>query len=63
MILPTAEKRRFLYVENTIEIRHLSKSYGGVPAVSDLSLTVGRGEVFGLLGANGAGKSLSLIHI
>ena len=47
-------------MENTIEIRHLSKSYGGVPAVSDLSLTVGRGEVFGLLGANGAGKSTAI---
>ena len=47
-------------MENTIVIRHLSKSYGGVPAVSDLSLTVGRGEVFGLLGANGAGKSTAI---
>ena len=42
---------------NVIEIVHLSKSFGDVPAVVDVSLSVGRGEIFGLLGPNGAGKT------
>lgn len=42
---------------STIQISHLSKSYGNVPAVSDLSLEVPAGSVYGLLGPNGAGKT------
>jgi branched-chain amino acid transport system ATP-binding protein len=38
----------------------VSASYGSVPAVSDVSMTVGEGEAVGLLGANGAGKSTTL---
>jgi len=38
----------------------VSASYGTVPAVSDVSITVGEGEAVGLLGANGAGKSTTL---
>jgi ABC-2 type transport system ATP-binding protein len=45
----------------TIEVRRLRKVYpGGVEAVADVSFDVGAGEVFGLLGANGAGKSTSI---
>ena len=40
-----------------IEIRHLSKSYGKLKAVNDLSFTVPKGQLFGFLGINGAGKS------
>lgn len=40
-----------------IELKNLSKSFKGKPALSALSLTVQRGEIFGLLGHNGAGKS------
>jgi ABC-2 type transport system ATP-binding protein len=40
-----------------IELKNLSKSFKGKPALCDLSLTVERGEIFGLLGHNGAGKS------
>ena len=40
-----------------IEIRHLSKSYGKLKAVNDLSFTVPKGQMFGFLGINGAGKS------
>jgi ABC-2 type transport system ATP-binding protein len=42
---------------STIQISHLSKSYGKVPAVADLSLEVPAGSVYGLLGPNGAGKT------
>jgi len=40
-----------------IELRHLRKQFGAFRAVDDVSFTVRRGEVFGLLGSNGAGKS------
>jgi len=51
-----------------IEAEHLSKSYGQVLGLNDLSLSVGKGKVRGLLGQNGSGKStllktlLGLIH-
>lgn len=38
----------------------VSASYGKVPAVSDISIEIGKGEAVGLLGANGAGKSTTL---
>ena len=37
-----------------------SASYGKVPAVSDISIEIGKGEAVGLFGANGAGKSTTL---
>lgn len=40
-----------------VHLHHLSKSFGGRPAVQDISLRIPRGEIFGLLGHNGAGKS------
>jgi ABC-2 type transport system ATP-binding protein len=40
-----------------IQLRNLSKSFKGKPALHSLSLEVSRGEIFGLLGHNGAGKS------
>ena len=40
-----------------IEINGISKSYGGVKALDGVSLSVAEGEVFGLIGADGAGKS------
>jgi ABC-2 type transport system ATP-binding protein len=43
-----------------LEVRNLSKGYGGLPAVESLSFTVGSGEVVALLGPNGAGKSTTL---
>jgi len=43
-----------------IELRNLTKAYGGKPALCGLSLEVRPGEIFGLLGHNGAGKSTTL---
>ncbi|HUO01763.1 MAG TPA: ABC transporter ATP-binding protein [Rhizomicrobium sp.] len=43
-----------------IEIQHLTKRFGPLTAVRDLSLTVGPGEVLGFLGPNGAGKSTTM---
>ena len=43
-----------------IVLRHLTKQFGKRPAVEDLSLEVQRGDVFGLLGHNGAGKSTTI---
>lgn len=40
-----------------IEVQHLSKQYGHVHAVRDVSFQVGSGQVIGLLGPNGAGKT------
>lgn len=40
-----------------IEMRHISKSFGGVHAVNDVTITLYPGEVVGVVGHNGAGKS------
>lgn len=40
-----------------LEVRHLSKNFGPVEALKDLSMTIGRGEVVALAGDNGAGKT------
>ena len=40
-----------------IEISHLSKNYGGRQALRDVSLSIGQGELFGLIGPDGAGKT------
>src|ERR1700745_1438040 len=43
-----------------IALHHLSKSYGDVHAVRDLSLTIEAGTIFGFLGPNGAGKTTTM---
>lgn len=47
-------------METTIEVKDLCKSYSRLTAVKNLNISVHRGEVFGLLGANGAGKSTTM---
>ena len=43
-----------------IRLEHVSKNYGGIPALRDVSLHVPAGQVVGLLGRNGAGKTTAL---
>ena len=43
-----------------IIVKKLNKSYGQKPVIKDLSFSVFQGEIVGLLGANGAGKSTTI---
>ena len=47
-------------MQTVINVEQLSKSYGNVLAADQISLSVKRGTVYGLLGANGAGKSTTI---
>ena len=40
-----------------LEVRNVTRRFGGLVAVSEVTLTIGRGEIVGLIGPNGAGKS------
>ncbi|WP_270298606.1 ATP-binding cassette domain-containing protein [Eggerthella sinensis] len=44
-------------MDTVIETRGLAKRYGGFAALDDVSISVRRGEIFGVVGDNGAGKS------
>jgi branched-chain amino acid transport system ATP-binding protein len=46
--------------EMLLEAQGVSAGYGGQPVIRDISVGVGRGEIVGILGANGAGKSTTL---
>lgn len=48
--------------ENVIDVHNLVKAFGSFHAVDDISFSVSRGEIFGFLGANGAGKTTAM-HI
>jgi len=47
-------------VEGMLEVKNLTKKFGDLTAVNNISFSVGKGEVFGLLGENGAGKTTTL---
>ena len=47
-------------MEKIIEIKNLSKSFGDIKAVDNLSFSVKKGELFAFLGENGAGKSTTI---
>ena len=46
--------------ETVIAIQHLKKYYGKHMGAEDVSLSVKKGEIFGFLGSNGAGKSTTI---
>ena len=45
---------------NAIHCHNLTKQFGDFKAVNNISLTVEKGEIFGFLGANGAGKTTAI---
>ena len=46
-----------------LELRNITKTFGNFKALDDLSMTVPKGAVYGLVGPNGAGKSTAIRHI
>ena len=46
-----------------LEMKHVTKTFGSFKALDDLSMTVPKGTVYGLVGPNGAGKSTAIRHL
>jgi ABC-2 type transport system ATP-binding protein len=62
--MPAAMSNQALQNQNVvIETKNLTKRYGDVVAVDNLNLTLTAGEVFGLLGPNGSGKTTTILMI
>ena len=62
---PSGEAERPDSIQNhepvpVIQVEHLVKAFGNFHAVDDISFTVKKGEIFGFLGANGAGKTTAM---
>ena len=49
--------------DNVIEVQNLTKRYGQATVVKGISFSVGRGEIFGLLGPNGSGKTTTILML
>ena len=47
-------------MKNTIELKNITKKYGDLIAVDNISLNVSQGEIFGFIGPNGAGKTTTI---
>ena len=50
-------------MESIIRIDHLTKHYGKVHALSDVSMCIKKGEIYGFLGLNGAGKTTTILML
>ena len=46
-----------------LELKNITKTFGSFKALDDLTLTVPKGAVYGLVGPNGAGKSTAIRHM
>ena len=46
-----------------LELKNITKTFGNFKALDDLTLTIPRGAVYGLVGPNGAGKSTAIRHM
>ena len=49
--------------DNVIEVQNLTKRYGQTTVVNGISFSVERGEIFGLLGPNGSGKTTTILML
>ena len=49
-----------MFGQGAVELQDVTKRYNEIVAVNNLNLTIGTGEIFGLLGPNGSGKSTTL---
>ena len=54
---PTPKAAATAAPENTLEVRKLSKVFGGLRAVNNMEFSIPKGALFGLIGPNGAGKT------
>jgi ABC-2 type transport system ATP-binding protein len=60
MMTPSGEGPQRLMNDAAIIVRDLTRKFGAFTAVDGISFAVERGEIFGFLGANGAGKSTTI---
>ena len=50
-------------ISNSVIVRRLTKQYGSVKAIDNVSFRIGKGEIVGFLGPNGAGKTTTIRHL